>query len=882
MWPKLSTINEKVYKTITEIDNQKASQLNIWVRLFSGVGNGLIMVSNPDTKLFAAAGEGGIYGFAGNEKESGYSGTLGTDWNGNPINPLNGRSLRPSPIVTNLEFTEGEDQISRTGKINLTCYSLEQLEAIQQYFMEPGFHLFVDWGWNTNDGARGLTRVKTKDADGNPLTASQIVSAAANDNLRQSSMIAKKTTTNGQYDSFLGFIVGGTVSGGGQSFEVSIELRGTPQLPTYFQSHEVNYKKLKENDDILAEQISPPYPPSSLEQEAEKGDTSDDMVRNRRFSLMYNELPSKRQLKSVKDLKSTFKYTDFINFDSVVSKSINSYTKNGFWATIANFSTSAEETIEVEVDGVEKDFTIDRAKLFSFQKYIKFDKAIDILNKNGGLSHFKIGDREVEVTLDISNVKVGSFPLIFSTKKEVMIIPGRIPDFSKLVFNEGGLNYKNPQTIDNSIDGVSFTQNFELDEGTLSDTKNYWGYLKNLYINTDMFEKKITQSQKNIREVILDILNEMSSAVNGFWDFQIVEGESKGGDITFTIIDRNWIGKSDNTKVRTFVHDGEKSRFLDATLDIDIPGEMANQIISKRLNISPGGQQPELKTNTFFAKGVDKFMKKANFKGVELSGEDEDTDSGTPIEEGSVAEKEKEISDLDSNIKSRNQENQNQEALRKQLTLYQQKSKDGWRTYEGKYPVVINGVEYKDLNAIKSEVYRINSLQSKNNKANTIDKNNKKKAEKELTNQKIDEKISAIEENIKKIEILPNPELKSEINVEDKSLAELLISPPTTDGSEDLFRKSFRIYCLNDTNFLDILKKKKLALPKDRLSHPLPIKYSFTILGNSGLQRGDTFNIIGIPKKYRNNGLFQINELTHTITGMTWKTRVQGLYRQTQ
>ena len=875
MWPKLSTINEKVYKTITEIDNQKASQLNIWVRLFSGVGSGLIMVSNPDTKLFASAGEGGIYGFAGNEKESGYSGTLGTDWNGNPINPLNGRSLRPSPIVTNLEFTEGEDQISRTGKINLTCYSLEQLEAIQQYFMEPGFHLFVDWGWNTNDGARGLTRVKTKDVDGNPLTASQIVASASNDNLLQSNMIAKKTTTNGQYDSFLGFIVGGTVSGGGQSFEVSIELRGTPQLPTYFQSHEVNYKKNQENDDILAEQISGPYPPSSLEQEAENGDTSDDMVRNRRFSLMYNELPSKRQLQSVKDLKSTFKYTDFINFDSVVSKSINSYTKNGFWATIANLSTTAEEKVEVKVGEVTKDFTIDRAKLFSFQKYIKFDKAIDILNKNGGLSHFKIGDREVEVTLDIGDVKIGSFPLIFSTKKEVMIIPGTIPDFSKLAFNDGGIDYNNPQTINNSIDGVSFNQNFELDEGTLSDSKNYWGYLKNLYINTDMFEKKITQSQKNIREVILDILNEMSSAVNGFWDFQIVEGESKGGDITFTIIDRNWIGKSKNIKVREFVHDGEKSRFLDATLDIDIPGEMANQIISKRLNISPGGQQPELKTNTFFAKGVDKFMKKANFKGVEFTGEDEDVNSGTPIEEGSVTEKEKEISDLDSNIKSRNQQIENNNALSKKLFAYTQKNKET-------YPVTINGKTYNSAREIRIERGKLSSKISKDSSDNRKDNKKKNDAIKELTEQKIDEKISAIEENIKKIEILPNPELKSEINVEDSSLADLLVNPPPTDGSEDLFRKSFRIYCLNDTNFLDILKKKKLAEPKDRLSHPLPIKYSFTILGNSGLQRGDTFNIIGIPKKYRNNGLFQISELTHTITGMTWKTRVQGLYRQTQ
>jgi len=105
MWPKLSTINKGVYDTITTIDNQTASQLNVWVRLISGVGDGLIMVSNPDTKLFAAAGEAGIYGFRGSKDESGYSGTLGYDWQGKPVNPLSGRSGRPSPMLTNMEFT---------------------------------------------------------------------------------------------------------------------------------------------------------------------------------------------------------------------------------------------------------------------------------------------------------------------------------------------------------------------------------------------------------------------------------------------------------------------------------------------------------------------------------------------------------------------------------------------------------------------------------------------------------------------------------------------------------------------------------------------------------------------------------------------------------
>ena len=880
MWPKLSSINKGVYDTITGIDNQKASQLNVWVRLFSGVGDGLIMVSNPDTKLFAAAGEAGIYGFRGNSEESGNSGTLGYNWKGKPVNPLSGRSLRPSPMVTSMEFTEGEDQISRTGKISIKVFSLEQMEAVQQYFMEPGYHVFVDWGWNTNEGATGLTRVKTKDENGNPIDSTKIVNSAANDNLVQGNMLSKKIKSKGQYDSFLGFIVGGTVSGGGESFDINIEMRGTPQLPTYFQSHEVNYKKSGKNDNILAEQIERPFGPQSLEEGEDSKKPPDDIVKNRRFSALYNSLPSKRQIKEVKDLKNgtSFKYTDFINLDAVVQKSINSYTKNGFWATIVNFSTEAEETVEVKDEyGNTKDFSIDRAALFSPEKYIRFEKAIEILNKNGGLTHFKVGDNEVRIELDISTVKIGAFPLIYSTKPETMVIPGVIPDFSKLLFNEGSINYNNPPTVNNSIDGISFTGNQTLNSDGLSDKQNYWGWLKNLYINIDMFENKITQSQKNIREILLDILNEMSSAVNGFWNFQIVEGKATDGQITFTVIDRNWIGENKSV-IRDFYHDGEKSRFLDATLDIDIPGEMANQIIMKRNKISGGGQQAEIKVNnsTFFSNKTDKFMRKANFKGTEVDTESADTPPTNPPTEGSVEALQQEVSDSKSNLESLEQEYQNNKGTISRL----REGQSAGRTLG--YPIIVNGTTYNSYFELQKDI----NILSRKNQSITSEYRGKereiKTKEKELGKIKLDEKLSAIEENIKKVEILPNPELKTEIDVGNAALAELLSSPAKTKDEDNLFRQSFRIYCLRDTNFLDILKKKKISQVTGRLSHPLPIKYSFTILGNSGLQRGDTFNIVGIPRKYRTGGLFQVNAIIHTIEGMTWKTRVEGLYRQTQ
>jgi hypothetical protein len=94
----------------------------------------------------------------------------------------------------------------------------------------------------------------------------------------------------------------------------------------------------------------------------------------------------------------------------------------------------------------------------------------------------------------------------------------------------------------------------------------------------------------------------------------------------------------------------------------------------------------------------------------------------------------------------------------------------------------------------------------------------------------------------------------------------------------------FAIFCLNDESFFDRMKNDAFNDNKGKgtLSHPLPIKYNFKILGSSGIRRGDTFNIIGIPLKYQTSGLFQVTQIEHQIQGMTWTTDVTGEYRQQQ
>ena len=80
----------------------------------------------------------------------------------------------------------------------------------------------------------------------------------------------------------------------------------------------------------------------------------------------------------------------------------------------------------------------------------------------------------------------------------------------------------------------------------------------------------------------------------------------------------------------------------------------------------------------------------------------------------------------------------------------------------------------------------------------------------------------------------------------------------------------------------DAFANKNKGTTAKGLSHPLPIKYTFKVLGTSGFRRGDTFNIIGIPTKYAKHGLFQIIEIEHNVGGMAWTTSVTGQYRQMQ
>lgn len=856
MWPILSNIDGKIANKIRNRNNIAASKLNSWVCVYSGANQGLILKSHPEYSIF---GDTSVYG---NETTSG---TIGQDWNGKAISTGVGRTLRPRPIITSLETKETKDQISRQATLKIKCFTLEQLEKIQEYFMEPGYTLCIEYGWNTaNAGTSKLPIV------GQDTILKKSIAAGLNiDNLEKRRLYA-----DGDWDCFLGFIVGGSVTSDGENFDVEISLRGSPALPTYMQSHnkpleqETVSGKLK-----LDNKTKGPKTYSPTELTTQGGESG---AAQRRFKAMFNDLPSFRQLESIKSLITKCNLNDFINFDKVISNTIAQYSEATKWF-------GAKKKIEVN------DVSIERDKLFSKQRYVRLGLLVDILNKNSTLEKYKMGDKEITMQIDVNKTPIGAFPLIYSTKKEKLIITGKIPDFTEYFINTKDIDQN--ALLNTSISAVvgsnkDFVQYSTLNDGNYHENSGHWGYLENLYVNFDMFKNKIEQKNKNIREIFLDILNELSSAVNSYWNFQIVEKKTSTGDIILGVIDENWIGKpKSGENVEMFENNGEKSTFITANLDISLPGEMTNAIIGRRLKVVTNPDAPITDVGGFFNAQNDLFLSEVVANGAnrkidnsEQAKKEVQGENNPPVvDEKKKSEITQETIDKNNTLRTDNfKEIREIEVARSARNI-----QDGRLTPEQiEAEVKYSGVSDDELKS------KSNKLSSDNR--DIVDENSK------LSTQKIKEEDDEVQsakekaqqnltQNLSKIDVVPlvNTYMYT-TKIDDTQLTKT-----------DTFKSKFVIYCFDDTTFLDKLKNQSFYDNKPdskehdgkdlgRLSQPLPIKYTFKILGISGLRRGDMFSINGIPSKYQKHGIFQITELSHVLENMTWTTSVTGEYRQIQ
>lgn len=137
----------------------------VFIRIASGVDDGLIIESNPDALQTEYNANNGLlddeflkrhYGTADG------SGYVGYDFNDKEVTaPIIGDvSFRGAPYISSVECDDvsGDGGFSRECRLEIHCATLAQLNVIKKYFFEPGNNVFVDWGMRLND--RSCTKPK--------------------------------------------------------------------------------------------------------------------------------------------------------------------------------------------------------------------------------------------------------------------------------------------------------------------------------------------------------------------------------------------------------------------------------------------------------------------------------------------------------------------------------------------------------------------------------------------------------------------------------------------------------------------------------------------------------------------------------------------------
>ena len=891
----LTQINDTIHKKIRGRNNSSLSNLSTFIRVFSGANDGLIIESNPDWKLFNAAGvntDASVYG-----SYSDGSGTIGVTWaNKTPIQATAGAPAKPRPVITLFNVKEGQDQISKEANLNITAFSIEQLELIQQYFMEPGYSLFVEWGWNTPDGVKGLISDKN---------VGTIQAQVGNNALTDSALQDTRIASRGDYDCFFGFITGGEVTSEGNFFNVNIQMRGVPSLPAFLQSHHSLYTYTKENGPLNSKTF-PLYGPTELENKSTLVSLDDDTniqpVKDKRFKNMFNNLPTIKQTKEVSELIYTCKWYDFIGFDLDVIKKLEEEFQVTWLEKTAYFFGAIDNPKEALVS----EFGVPVERFVSNQQYIRFGLAVDILNANAKMVKYTINGKELKSYIDTKDTKIGAFPFIFSTKKENLLIPGKLPDFTKIIVNTQGIDYSE-LTSGGGVDlripragnkgFISFVQTGDIGfptkdkEGkpapaasnTFKEISEHYGLLENLYINFDFFKNAITASNKNIREILNDLLNGMSAAVNGFWNFQIIETVGDDGLLSIKVFDEHWVGQQKTAENKLFHHSGMDSVFLDASLNIKIPAEMMNQIINRRFNIASQPEQAiinvnkDRKADTFFAQGGDLFLDvrigdtKPTQSGTEVPNKTYDPNTNWLSKDAGLSDMVKAgnqaAAEKKTDIETKANQAESLKIIRKEIINRGDAITTNYYDSAGTIVATKNQVIGKGVTWTGKEVEKAKVFEELTNSKDVVDELDKR----------IQARQTSFNKNLDKMDFLIRPNKSYEIEPKKTSVFK--------DGKLD---ESFGVYCYDNSIYFDKLKNDAFSnyLKKDSgkglLSPLLPITYKFKILGSSGLRRWDCFVVTGIPKKYLSNGIWQITEIEHGLSGMQWVTEVTANYRQIQ
>lgn len=805
-------------------ENSGVSGLSPWIRLVSTVvplgetKGGLVLdsvqPSNSFTNKYGNKTEPGIIGYELDLKT--------------PVRiDGDGRGLRPSPIITSLTIN---DNRYREFSLSITAFTTEQLEKLTEYFMEPGFHILCEWGWNIAQSRREIV------GSGNSIEPCDIAQYD-----KWSYITSKRRSSDFTYDAALAIITGGSISyNDDETYTITVKTQGIGEVAEYMQTHKGGVN-ISSNESDSGETFNP----SDVENFQKDG-----FIGKSLFAQMYNSLPSFKQTNKIKNLINDPVFSDkanYVNFDEKIRELLIDSLNE---ATVIR---SKKGTISLPKE----------APLFSEQRFIRFELAVKIINeydfdlkpKDTGLCPKK---KTRDLRIDINDTICCGFPHMFSTDSTKLFIPNtKSPNFNliqalvdpsnpdlknKLIDKENLNDSKNlsnvhPKTervnnfsIKEEKNGLSmdyllgqprltpyaFPCTYELNEEVKpiqltdptfippNENAYFWGWLKDLYINFEFFLSCIQKPNYLVRDVFYDMLNGMSTACNSLWHFDIIESQSEDeeGDLMLKVIDRNFTGKLNlNFSNEPLFHPtGTKSPFIKFDFQTDIPSAMQNSVIQKKMSKKIEGNIDYPYSADALIGGV--FSDKEDKVGTILNNEDNQNNDSTSISSNNREG----LSDINTGDKNKN-------------VLF-----DFFAERGSLYPKI------QDINSktdIVQDWYESGIIG------------------------KVTSAISDIEEN--------------------NALIEDLVFVGAWNDQKELSN----IYYI-DHGRHDKIKGETTKKQDNRRNVPIGMfVIKFTVHGVSGFKLGDRIRFTDLPRKFIENTIYQVTSIEQSITESGWETSVE-------
>ena len=872
LFPNFSAISPQMAETIRSRagENVEMSKKMAWIRVSSAVNKGLILETLPVNPSFAAS-----YG------DTTKSGRIGINFENKAVFVDNDRAYRPSPTIDGIEVDGGNMGLSRKAKFSITCYTLKQADILSQYFLEPGYVVLLEFGWNSLASMQQRASI----TDNNGDTTAAICEIASYNNYLK--LYSKRQDSNGEYEGFMGYITDSTFSNAdGETYILNVEITTIGEIPTYLQTHRVNV----DGDPGKQPTGNSPYDISTIEYDAEAGNTGTSL-----FKQMYNKLPGIKQIEQVKSLLSP-----------------NAVDTNGYpWTHPGNFinidDVTRNKIAKLVTNRLGSNNIPDGLKLITDESFIRLELAFEILNSfNLNLKPTTAcgGCDTYDYRINTNDTIIRAHKYMFSTDSSKLFIPNRnLPDFAM----EKTLSSKKDQTTSNVIDitklgstdttvdacpfentlekrvkstnemkfmspvKVAGTNGQETQKFTPTDLYNKtgehaiysfpsdqpigaeidselwpinqiaepgeWGYLRNLYINFNFFIQVLNRSNYVAKDVYYEILNGLSSAANSYWDFEIfnVPKNQKSEKSTDTnsnntkevvngktpsstsIFSMNMAVRDMSFTGRVTVGNAEQDNYKKLN-NTSIPIYSATGIDSPFLSSEISIEMPAAKRNQILAQRNAKTPVGTN--GVLRDSSD------TTIKELNInTQTDGQTIDLSTNI----------------FSTYPDPVLQLLNSF--KEPIKIEATETTTTtnNSDKSEILKKN-LDFFTQRATVIPAISDREADIEKTN------IFGI--NINKIK-------------------DLVIVMSWNDPSL-LKRVELKHIEEIDTSS----QEKNMTLNAAIIG----INFNFTIIGLSGLSVGDLFSIKDLPGKF-NNATFQIFTLTHSLSDGYWKTSVTAKQR---